>query len=53
MYTNKWETVKTFDLSKEPPKKLDFKDEDTEKLLWLVHWRDLKVIKKRVKVKRE
>lgn len=53
MYTNKWETVKTFDLSKEPPKKLDFGEEDVKKLFWIVYWRDLKVIKKRVKVKKE
>lgn len=53
MYTNKWETVKTFDLSKEPPKKLDFGEEDAKKLFWIVYWRDLKVIKKRVKVKKE
>ena len=53
MYTNKWETVKTFDLSEEPPKKMDFGDEDANKLFWIVYWRDLKVIKKRVKVKKE
>lgn len=53
MYTNKWETVKTFDLSKEPPKKLDFGEEDVKKLFWIVYWRDLKVIKKRVKIKKE
>lgn len=53
MYTNKWETVKAFDLSKEPPKKLDFGEEDVKKLFWIVYWRDLKVIKKRVKVKKE
>ena len=37
MYTNKWETVKTFDLSKEPPKKLDFGEEDVKKLFWIVY----------------
>lgn len=53
MYTNKWEIVKTFDLSNELPKKLDFGEEDVKKLFWIVYWRDLRVIKKRVKVKKE
>lgn len=53
IYSNKWEIVKEFNLSKELPKKLNFGDEDVKKLFWIVCWRDLKVIKKRVKAKKE
>lgn len=53
MYTNKWETVKTYDLSADLPKTLKFDDEDTKKLFWIEYWRELRIIKKRVKVKKE
>ncbi|MDO5146932.1 MAG: ParB/RepB/Spo0J family partition protein [Eubacteriales bacterium] len=53
MYSGKWETVKSYDLSKEPPKKLNVGDEDVEKLFFLVYWREIRIIKKKVKQKRE
>ena len=53
MYSNKWDTVKEFDLSEDPPKKLDFGKEDVKKLFWLVYWRDIRVIKKHVNAKKK
>lgn len=35
MYGNKWETVKTYDLSGDLPKTLKFDGEDTNKLFWI------------------
>lgn len=53
MYSNKWDIVKTFDLSEEPPKTLNFGKEDVTKLFWLVYWRNIRIIKKRVKAKKK
>lgn len=53
MYGNKWETVKTYDLSGDLPKTLKFDGEDTNKLFWIEYWRELRIIKKRAKVKKE
>ena len=53
MYSGKWDTVKSFDLSEEPPQKLNFGKEDVGKLFWLVYWRDIRVIKKKVKAKKK
>ena len=53
MYSGKWDTVKSFDLSEEPPQKLNFGKEDVGKLFWLVYWRDIRVIKKKVEAKKK
>ncbi len=53
MYSNKWDTVKIFDLSEKPPKTLNFGKEDVTKLFWLVYWRDIRVIKKHVREKKK
>ena len=53
MYSNKWDTVKEWNLDKEVPKKINLGKEDAEKCYYIEYWRDMKIIKKRIKVKRE
>lgn len=54
MYSNKWETVKSYDLTKDIEKEVKLpKGEDAGKCFYIVYWREMKVIKKRVKEKRE
>ncbi len=51
MYSGKWDTVKEFDLDKEPPKKLSVKDDD--KLYYLLYWRSVRIIRKHKNEKKE
>lgn len=51
LYGNKWETVAEYDLTGDIPKKLV--DGDSDGLLYIIHYRSLKVIRKAKKVKRE
>lgn len=51
MYSGKWDTVKEFDLNKEPPKKLSVKDDD--KLYYLLYWRSVRIIRKHKNEKKE
>ena len=53
MYSNKWDTVKQWNLDKEVPKKINLGKEDAEKCYYIEYWRDMKIIKKRIKVKCE
>lgn len=53
IYSNKWETVKSFSLRDEPPKKINIKPEGTETLYYIKYWSEIKVIRKAKKVKRE
>lgn len=51
LYGNKWETVAEYDLTGDIPEKLF--DGDPDGLLYVIHYRSLKVIRKAKKVKRE
>ena len=51
LYGNKWETVAEYDLTGDIPEKLV--DGDSDGLLYVIHYRSLKVIRKAKKVKRE
>lgn len=51
LYGSKWETVAEFDLTGDIPEKLI--DGDTEGLLYIIHYRTFKIIRKTKKVKRE
>lgn len=51
LYGNKWETVAEYDLTGDIPEKLV--DGDSDGLLYIIHYRSLKVIRKAKKVKRE
>lgn len=51
MYSGKWDTVKEFDLDKEPPKKISVKDSD--KLYYLQYWRAVRIIKRHKNEKKE
>lgn len=53
MYSNKWETVKTYDLNEDAPKSVDVEPENKEKLYYIKQWSELKVIRKAKKVKKE
>lgn len=53
MYSNKWETVKTYSLNEDAPKSVDVEPENKEKLYYIKYWSDLKVIRKAKKVKKE
>ena len=52
LYGSKWETVAEFDLTGDIPEKL-VDGGDTEGLLYVIHYRTFKVIRKAKKVKRE
>lgn len=51
LYGNKWETVAEYDLTGDIPEKLV--DGNSDGLLYVIHYRSLKVIRKAKKVKRE
>ena len=51
MYSGKWDNVKTYDLDKEPPKNISFKE--TEPMFFLQYYRELVVIKKSKKKVKE
>lgn len=53
IYTNKWETVKTYSLRSDAPKKLDIQKEEKETLYYLKYYSEVKVIRKAKKQKRE
>lgn len=53
MYSNKWETVKSYWLRDEPPKSVDVAPEGKESLYYIKHWNELKVIRRAKKQKRE
>lgn len=53
IYTNKWETIRTFKLSEEPPKSIEIEQEGKEKIYYIIYWNEIKVIKKAKKEKRE
>lgn len=53
MYTNKWETIKTYNLNEDAPKLVDVAPENKEKLYYIKYWSELKVIRKAKKVKKE
>ena len=44
MWSGKWDTVKDFDLDKEPPKKISVMDDD--KLYYLQYYRSVRIIRK-------
>ena len=53
IYTSKWETVKSYSLREEPPKKFDAKPDGKEKLYYLKYWSEVRIIRKAKKQKRE
>lgn len=53
IYTSKWETVKTYSLRSDAPKKLDIQKEEKETLYYLKYYSEVKVIRKAKKQKRE
>lgn len=53
MYSNKWETVEAYNLNEDAPKSVDAKPENKEKLYYIKHWSEIKVIRKAKKAKRE
>ncbi|OUQ68198.1 hypothetical protein B5E53_06950 [Eubacterium sp. An11] len=53
IYTSKWETVKSYSLREEPPKKFDVKPDGKEKLYYLKYWSEVRIIRKAKKQKRE
>lgn len=53
IYTNKWETVKTYSLRSDAPKKLDIQKDEKETLYYLKYYSEVKVIRKAKKQKRE
>lgn len=53
IYTSKWETVKTYSLRSDAPKKLDIQKEKKETLYYLKYYSEVKVIRKAKKQKRE
>lgn len=53
MYSNKWETVKSYWLRDEPPKSVDVAPEGKESLYYIKHWNELKVIRRAKKQKKE
>lgn len=53
IYTSKWETVKSYSLREEPPKKFDVKPDGKEKLYYLQYWSEVRIIRKAKKQKRE
>jgi ParB family chromosome partitioning protein len=54
LWLSKWETVKEFDLEKDTPEKIDGVDiDEKEKLYYIKRYRELKVIRKVKKVKKE
>lgn len=53
IYTSKWETVKTYSLRSDAPKKLDIQKEEKEALYYLKYYSEVKVIRKAKKQKRE
>ena len=52
MYSGKWQTVKEYNLEEEPPKKLNLPD-GKEKMFWVIRYRQLDVIFKRPKEKKQ
>ena len=53
IYTSKWETVKTYSMRSDAPKKLDIQKEEKETLYYLKYYSEVKVIRKAKKQKRE
>ena len=53
IYTSKWETVKTYSMRSDAPKKLDIQKEEKETLYYLKYYNEVKVIRKAKKQKRE
>lgn len=53
IYTSKWETVKTYSMRSDAPKKLDIQKEEKETLYYLKYYSEVKVIRKEKKQKRE
>lgn len=53
IYTNKWETVKSYSLRDEAPKRLDVQKDEKETLYYLEYWSEVKIIRKAKKQKRE
>lgn len=51
MYTGKWDTVKSFSLDDEVPEELKYRAKKTDELFYLVHYREIKIIKKAEKKK--
>lgn len=52
MYGNKWDTVKSYDLTNEVPEKL-YDGSDKDGLFYLIQYRTFKLIRKAKKIKRE
>lgn len=53
MYSNKWDTIKTYNLSDDAPKTIDIKPEGKEKLYYIKYWSEFRIIRKAKKVKKE
>lgn len=53
IYTSKWDTVKTYSLRDEAPKKIDVQPYGKENLYYLQYWSEVRVIRKAKRQKRE
>lgn len=53
IYTGKWETVKTYSLDEDIPEKIEVECGEKDKIYYLAYYREVKIIRKTKKVKKE